>query len=362
MIRTNFVFTLFPALILGLGLGASIPPAQAQPTALNLISDIKGNVLLKRSQWKDFKKANVGDLLNVSDQLKLEAGASATVLCNNLKVWNVPNNKATLVSDGCGTGGLVSMQTNASLIRTRGNAQLYILSPRNTHVFTERPLLRWSAVPEAKKYTVQLIENGTETIWQAETDQTQIEYPGQPAIKPEVRYWLIVKTDNGVSSSDPSPQFKRLTPEKSQLLQSQIQQIQAQKLPLEVEAIAMAYLYRVYDLNAEAIELLEAQVKQGKSGSPSYATYKLLGESYRQVGLVKESEAAYLQALTLAQETNDVFAQAEIQYQLGDIQLDLNNLPEAKKLMLQSQKSYQDLGDSAKTQEIDQLLEEIGHK
>jgi len=361
MIRPNFVFTLFPALILVLGLAGFISPAQAQPTALNLISDIKGNVLLKRSQWKDFKKANVGDLLNVSDQLKLEAGASATVLCNNLKVWNVPNNKATLVSDGCGTGGLVAMQGNASLIRSRGNAQLYILSPRNTHVFTERPLFRWSSVPEAKKYTVQLIENGKEPVWQAETDKTEIEYPGQPAIKPEVRYWLVIKTDNGVSSSAPSPQFKRLTPEKSQLLQSQIQQIQAQKLPPEVEVLAMAHLYRVYDLNAEAIELLEAQVKRGKSGSPSYATYKLLGETYRQVGLTQEAEATYLQALRLAQQTNDVSAQAEIQYQLGDIQLDLNNLPEAKKLMLQAKKSYQDLGDSTKIQEINQLLQEIGN-
>jgi hypothetical protein len=63
----------------------------------------------------------------------------------------------------------------------------------------------------------------------------------------------------------------------------------------------------------------------------------------------------------LAQQTNDVSAQAEIQYQLGDIQLDLNNLPEAKKLMLQAKKSYQDLGDGTKIQEIDQLLQEIGN-
>jgi hypothetical protein len=41
--------------------------------------------------------------------------------------------------------------------------------------------------------------------------------------------------------------------------------------------------------------------------------------------------------------------------------LDLNNLPEAKKLMLQAKKSYQDLGDGTKIQEIDQLLQEIGN-
>jgi tetratricopeptide (TPR) repeat protein len=79
------------------------------------------------------------------------------------------------------------------------------------------------------------------------------------------------------------------------------------------------------------------------------------------VGLTQEAEATYLQALRLAQQTNDVSAQAEIQYQLGDIQLDLNNLPEAKKLMLQAKKSYQDLGDGTKIQEIDQLLQEIGN-
>lgn len=356
MTRSHFVFILFIGIIGGFGFGGVTSPAQAQPTTLNLISEIKGNVLLKRSQWQNFKKANVGDLLNVSDQLKLESGASATILCNNLKIWKVPTNQVTLVSEGCGTGGLAGMQANASLIRSRGDAKLYILSPRNTHIFTERPLLRWSEVPGAKEYTVQLIENGADPIWQAKTDQTQIEYPGEPPIKPEFRYWLIVKTDNGVSSSEPFPQFKRLTSEKSQLLQSQIQQIQAQKLSPEIEAIAMAYVYRVYDLNAEAIALLENQVKQGKS----YAAYKLLAESYRKVGLTKESEAAYLQALVLAQQNNNVAAQAEIQYQLGDMQLDLNNLSEAKKLMLEAQKSYQALGDMTKTQEINQLLQEIG--
>ncbi|MEB3309850.1 MAG: tetratricopeptide repeat protein [Snowella sp.] len=360
MTRPHFVFILFTGIILGLGLGGSTSPAQARPTALNLISEIRGNVLLKRSQWQNFKKANVGDLLNVSDQLKLEAGASATILCNNLKIWTVPTNKVTLVSEGCGTSGLTSVQANASLIRTRGDAQLYILSPRNTHIFTERPLFRWSEVRGAKEYTVQLIENGAEPIWQAQTDKTQIEYPGTPAIKPGSRYWLIVKTDNDVSSSEPSPQFKRLTPEKSQSLQSQIQQIQSQNLSSEIEALAIAHLYRVYDVNAEAIALLEDQVKLGKSSSPSYTVYKLLGDSYRQVGLTKESEAAYLQALTLAQQSNDVAAQAEIQYQLGDMQLDLNNLSEAKRLMLEAQKSYQVLGDMAKTQEINQLLQEIG--
>ena len=80
------------------------------------------------------------------------------------------------------------------------------------------------------------------------------------------------------------------------------------------------------------------------------------------MGLEKESQTTYLQALALAQQNQDISAQAEIQYQLGDIQLELNNLPEAKKFMLQSQKSYKDLGDSAKTQEIDQLLQEMGHK
>ncbi len=357
MIRPNCVLTLLTGLILGAGLAGS--SVQAEPSTLNLISEIKGSVLLKRSQWKDFKKANVGDLLNTSDQLKLDSGASATVLCNNLKIWKVPNNKVTIVSDGCGTSGLVAVQNNAVLNRSRGNAQLYILSPRNTHIFTERPLLQWSVVPGAKEYKVQLIKDGSEPIWQAKTDSTQMEYPGEPLLNPEVLYSLVVTTDNGVSSSEPSPQFQRLTPEKSQLLQAQIQQIRAQNLSPEVATLAMAHLYRVYDLNAEAIALLQAQVQQ-EGGASSYATYELLGQTYRQVGLIKESEAAYRQALTLAQQNNDVAAQAELGYQLANIQLDLNHVSEAKKLMLQAKQFYEIVGDSAKVEQIDQWLQEIG--
>jgi tetratricopeptide (TPR) repeat protein len=155
----------------------------------------------------------------------------------------------------------------------------------------------------------------------------------------------------------PTPKFQRLDQQNTQLIQQQVQQIKAQKLSPEAETIAIAHFYRAYDLNAEAIALLEGLVNQGQS---KVVIYKLLGESYRKVGLDKESQAAYLQALTLAQQIQDVAAQAEIQYQLGDMQLDLNNLPEAKKLMLQAKKSYQDLGDSAKIQAIDQLIQEIG--
>ena len=359
MIGTNLRLNRFTGIILGLILTGAMAPAQAQSTPLNLISEIKGNVLLKRSQWQNFKKANVGDLLNVSDQLQLEGGASATVLCNNLKIWQVPKGRAVLISDGCGTGGVVAMQPNSSVIRSRGSAGLYVISPRNTHVLSDRPLFRWNAVPGADKYTVQLIAEGSEPIWQMETDKTEIEYPGEPVLQPGVDYWLTIKTDNGTFGATPIPKFQRLDREKSLLIQQQIQQIKAQKLSPEAETLAISHFYQVYNLNAEAIALLEGLINQGSS---QVSIYKLLGQSYRRVGLEKESQTAYLQALTLAQQTQDISAQAEIQYQLGDIQLELNNLPEAKKLMLQSQKSYKDLGDSTKTQEIDQLLQEMGHK
>ncbi len=71
-------------------------------TVLNYISEIKGDVRLKQSASKDYQKANFGVLLNPSDQLQLSAGASATVLCDNSRVWVVPAGKVSRVSDGCG--------------------------------------------------------------------------------------------------------------------------------------------------------------------------------------------------------------------------------------------------------------------
>jgi hypothetical protein len=76
-------------------------PGISQQESLNFISEIKGNVEIKRDGRKDYQKAYVGDLVNPKDRLRLGKGASAKVFCNNLDVWNPKSQREFLVSQGC---------------------------------------------------------------------------------------------------------------------------------------------------------------------------------------------------------------------------------------------------------------------
>ncbi|MDJ0577978.1 MAG: hypothetical protein QNJ65_22815, partial [Xenococcaceae cyanobacterium MO_234.B1] len=188
-------------------LGFAVPalaPGLANPTTLNFISEIKGDVQIRRSQWNGYHKANVGDLLNPSDQLQLGTGASAKVMCSNLSVWHLQGNSLTKVSDGCSSVILTSPRPNSPLVAARAPNEIipYIISPRNTALLNNRPILRWNAVPGATRYEV-LVQDASLTLdWQTETSNTEIEYPGEPPLQPDSYYLLIVETDKGNSSEE----------------------------------------------------------------------------------------------------------------------------------------------------------------
>ena len=354
-------FRILTGVFLSLMLPGSVSPGWANPTSLNFISEIKGNVQLKRSQWNDYQKANMGDLLNPSDNLKLSAGASATVMCNNLSVWVVPAGKVSLVSDGCGSQQpkLTRANSHRSVPRAAPNETIpYIISPRSTALLTNRPILRWNAVPGATSYQVRVQDAGLKLDWQTETSNTQIEYPGEPPLQPDSYYLLIVETDKGETDKGNSSEeeqgtdlmFTLLDAEKAELVRTEVAKLKQQQLTQEAEGLALAYLYQNYDLKAEAIELLEELVKWG---SQTAAVYQLLGDLYLQVGLSQQAKSPYLQALELAKYTEDVEGQAEAQVGLGEAEYGLNNKEEAIAWLKKAQENYLLLGDRSQVQELE---------
>ncbi|MDJ0599144.1 MAG: tetratricopeptide repeat protein [Crocosphaera sp.] len=351
-------FKILAGVILSLLLPALVSPSWANPTVLNFISEIKGDVQLKRSQWNGYQKANMGDLLNPSDQLKLSAGASATVMCNNLRVWVVPSDKVSLVSEGCGASKRTETRPNGGSGPTRAPNETipYIISPRNTDLLTNRPILRWNAVSGATHYKVRIQDAGLTLDWQTETSNTEIQYPGEPPLQPDSYYLLIVETDQGESSEEEQGvdlSFTVLDTQKAQSVQTEVAQLKQQKLSQEAEGIALAYLYESYNLKAEAIELLEGLVKQGNQ---TVAIYQLLGDLYLQVGLSKQAKSPYLQALELAKATEDVEGQAEAQFGLGQVEVQKT---EAIGWLTQAQTNYQKLGDMPKVEEVQQWIKDF---
>lgn len=282
----------------------------------NILLKVNGNVTIKRVNWIEFKKAKVGDLLNQNDQIQLDSKASATILCNNTEKWQVKPGEIYQVLEGCPSGVPTETRPNVFRIPTRGENKTipYIISPRNTALLNNRPLLRWNEISGATAYKVRLQDVGLTLDWQIETTNTQIEYPSdKPLLQTGFYYLLSVETDKGKSSNQEEGfdlSFYVLDIETAELVKTEITKIKQLNLTPEAEGLALAYLYQSYELKAEAIELLEGLVKQG---SQITAVYQLLGNLYLQVGLSNQAKNPYEKALELAKQNDDIQGQAEAQ-------------------------------------------------
>ncbi|NEO43600.1 MAG: tetratricopeptide repeat protein [Moorea sp. SIO4A3] len=326
-------------------------------TVLNYISEIKGDVRLKRSEWKDYQKANFGKSLNPSDQLKLSASASATVMCDNSRVWVVPAGKVSLVSDGCGPGQPSVRRRNRRRPSRAPNETIpYIISPRNTALLTNRPILRWNAVPGATRYTVLVQDAGLTLEWETKTSNTEIQYSGDP-LQPDSYYLVTVKTNTGKSSEEEQGaevNFTVLDAQKAESVESEVaklkQQLKQQQLTQEAEQLGLAYLYQRYDLKAKAIGLLEGLVKKE---TQTVAVYQLLGDLYQQVGLNQQAKRRYSQALELAKGTENLEGQAEAQVGLGLVE---GKKTQAIGWLTEAQSNYQKLGDRTKVKQVKQWI------
>jgi hypothetical protein len=276
-------------------------------------------------------------------------------MCSSTKQWQVNGGREFQVSEGC-PRGVASRSRNIARSRPRGDnkASPYIISPRNTEILTNRPLLQWNRVAGTTRYTVQLQGEGVD--WKTETSDTQLIYPGEPPLKGGERYLLIVTTDQKVSSTQEvgaTLRFGSLSEDKAKAVKTEIAAIKQQKLTPEAEALTLAYLYEGYGLRAEAIALLTELAKQK---SQTRAVYTLLGDLYLQTGLPQQAKEVYAQSLTLAQRSGDLEGQAESQLGLGESSYGLSENKEALDWLKKAQTSYDGLGDES---QVKLLAEQI---
>ena len=343
--------------VLSLALVGLACPSLGSPEGLYFIVDLTGDVQRKKAEWSNFQSANFGDLLSLSDELKLSTKASATVYCSNQNEWKVPSGKVSVVSDGCPPGEPILKLPNSSRQPTRPvglteealSAIPYIISPRNTSLLNDRPILRWNAVSGATSYIVQVQGSGVD--WQQKTIATKIEYPGEPLLEKGLRYRVTVVADNGVSSrSERRVGFTLLDDQKADSVLAAVEKLKQQGLTKEAEGLALAHLYRGNNLQAEAIELLEGLVK---GESQTVAIYRLLGDIYQQGGLSRLAKERYLKVLELVG-AGDVEGQAAIQAGLGEADYALGNEDEAVQWLEKAKAGYEGLGDESQVQELEQ--------
>lgn len=342
--------------VLSLAIMGWVTPVWSNPNGIHLLSEFKGNVQVKKAQQSQFQQANAGiTTLSSDDQIKLGSNASVTIYCSNLNQWTVTQPGTYSVSQGCPAGEAIIVLCPDCNNRTRRPLgtkeerlqQLpYLISPRNTLVFNNSLTLRWNGVSEATSYTVKVGD------WEEQTNGTQILYDGE--LKPGEFYPVRVVADNGVSSTDEDNDgqyswFIVLEEGEAKALQEQVAVINQQELSKEQEGLILAYLYRGEELNAEAIEVLEALVK---SGSQTTTVYQLLGDIYQQIGLSLMAKQVYGQGLALIAIEENSEVKAMMQWGLGEVEYTLGNRDEAVEWLEKAKASYWALGEEIQVEEL----------
>ncbi len=358
--RSQIKWQLLTGAMCGLTLaGIALPSWADTVEGLNFITQLSGDVKVKRPNWNNFQNARRNQPLSSKDLLQLGTQSSAIVLCGDLSRWKVPAGKISRVSDpeACPMGVPTLVPPDSRRTTTRGGNPTipYIISPRKTSILDPLPLIRWHHVVGAKHYTVE-VRRGEKIHWTFIVNQSEVKYAGE-ALKPGY-YQVFVTADTGASSRSEEPVgFTLLKNEEAQRIKADAERLQQQLLDEEAQTIALAYLYWGNKLHALAIERLEELVRKGNQTA---SVYQLLGEIYQKVGLNELALEKYKAAIEKV--GDNLEGQASIQASLGEIYNALIRKDEARHAYQQAQDDYRALGDEQRVMELQKKLDELAKK
>jgi hypothetical protein len=314
-LKVSKIFGIFIAVLLVI----LATPGYTQEQGLNFISEMKGYVEVKYNGNGNYEKIYLGDALNHSDKLRLAKGASAKVMCNNLSLWQINSPGEFPVSKGCPPTKTTIFRENITTDNTRGsnNPNIpYLISPRNTAILNGQPTLHWNPVSGATSYQVQIF-SGEEFNWTNTVSQPKVVYSGNKPMQAGI-YKVNISANNGASTkgNDDSVFFVMQSDDYIREVKSLVAQLQQKPLSNSSKSFALAHLYRSYDLNADAIDLLEGLVK---TGNQTTAVYQLLGNIYRKIGLNELAREKYLNAMQLAEAEGNLKVKEKIQSEIDRI-------------------------------------------
>jgi predicted negative regulator of RcsB-dependent stress response len=333
---------------------APAPGDAAGAGQAGIIVTVQGDASVKRAGWQNYAPALFGAPLQKGDLLRIADAARVVVACADLKLSELPAGVSGFPCRAeANPDTLVYKGRLAAATRGDANDDAFptVLSPRQTRLLNPRPTLRWSAVPGAASYQVSL--QGAD--WSTTVNgATELAYPSAaPALQPGVAYRLVVAAGDRSSNEETGPGlgFALLDAGEAAAVQAAEAKIQALGLPDAGTRLLIANLYAVHGLYAEAITLL---APLAEAGQPAVA--RLLGDLYLGIGLNREAEASYLQALSLSEGAGDVEGQAAAHAALGTIYAALGSRAEAEKQWRAALAAYDQLGDQAKIAQLRAFL------
>ena len=332
------------------------------------ILNISGEVQLQRQDGRNIRPTN-GTPIYPGDKLQTSQNGQITIQCADLGIKSIKAGENQLNS--CLLASEKSQSDcNKNLIRCpdRGDDQVawnnapvpYIISPRRTQLLENKPILRWNPVAGATSYKLSLRENKTKLNWELTVAGTEAVYAGEPALKPGVKYRLIVEANTGASSETPvvegDTEFGLLDESEVQRVKSEVGAIDKQVPNAAAQKLATANLYISTNLIAEAIETLETLPKSGIETPP---IYRILGDLYREkLQLMPQAEIYYKKAIGTAK-PDDIEELTEAHYGLGQVYSSMRNNIKAMSYLKLAKEGYKTLGNVEMVEKIGKQLQDV---
>lgn len=332
------------------------------PNILVLTNANNANVAVRR-RGGAFLPATLGTELAPGDLVQVKEGEAA-IFCGAEANWESSPLPLAVGQDAgipCGAGRSPRPYPHLStlLLASRGVTTstataptLLILSPRSGWVIDNRPPLVWQEITGASSYTITLESDDGQERPPVIANSSPLPYPATwpPLEGLGASYQVVVTASNGVESDPKTPGFSLL--EEPAPLQAKIERLRQRPLPEPALTILLAELYLRANLRSETVTLLTAL----PNADQLVAVQQLLGETYLNMGLLDQSEAAYTRLLTLAQAQGLVEAEAVAHMGLGYASCVRSQPEQGKEHWSQAHVLYQQIPLSARADEVADLL------
>jgi tetratricopeptide (TPR) repeat protein len=314
-------------------------------------------------------RPTAGTRIYPGDKLRTAQNGQLTIQCADLGIKAIASSENQLNScllaskkskSDCSTDLIKCPDRGDGKITWNSAPIPYIISPRNTKLLNNKPILRWNPVAGATSYKLSLRENEAKLNWEMTVSSTEAVYPGEPALKPGASYKLIVVANTGVSSENAvgegDTEFSLLDEGEVERVKSEVSAIDKQVPNESAKKLAISNVYLNTSAIAEAIELLESLPKTGVETPP---IYRSLGDLYlERLQLVPQAEFYYSKAINVAK-PDDIEELTEARYGLGQVHSSMRNNIEAMGYLRMAKDGFQSLGDLPMVEKVEKQLRDL---
>jgi len=318
-------FTLFTYVLLA-PFSPLLSQQRARPVAL--ITEMRGEVLVKAARATEFKRATWGTQLYGGDVVRTSSNGAASILMSNNSLIDLGSSSNITISEGRSAlqsksktiSGISSEPlTNLSGLTMRSTAEGEVVAlaglrsigaepaivqttPVKSKIRSPRPTFSWQTNVPADKFKVELFDRKG-VVWTRETEGTNLEYPKaeKSLSRGQTYFWKIEALSPATSYEAGRVAFSIISDRNLAMverLERNLRDSFADDLTGASFDFLAGTLYQQHGLLEESIAKFEA-VAQRHPDSPT--VYEVLGKLYRDVGLKDKSIAALQRALKLSQ-------------------------------------------------------------